>query len=36
MSEGQRDAFRARYIGIVFQNFNLLQGFTTLEMSWWA
>jgi ABC-type lipoprotein export system ATPase subunit len=31
MSEAQRDSFRARYIGIIFQNFNLLQGFTALE-----
>jgi ABC-type lipoprotein export system ATPase subunit len=31
MSEAQRDAFRARYIGIVFQNFNLLHGFTAVE-----
>ena len=31
MSEAQRDSFRARYVGIIFQNFNLLQGFTALE-----
>ena len=31
MSETQRDSFRARYIGIVFQNFNLLHGFSALE-----
>ena len=31
MSEAQRDSFRARNIGIIFQNFNLLQGFTALE-----
>ncbi len=31
MSEVQRDSFRARYIGIIFQNFNLLNGFSVLE-----
>lgn len=31
MSEVQRDSFRARYIGIIFQNFNLLHGFSVLE-----
>ena len=31
MSEAQRDSFRARHIGIIFQNFNLLQGFSALE-----
>ena len=31
MSESQRDSFRARYIGVIFQNFNLLQGFSALE-----
>jgi ABC-type lipoprotein export system ATPase subunit len=31
MSEAQRDSFRARHIGIIFQNFNLLHGFTALE-----
>ena len=31
MSEAQRDSFRSRYIGIIFQNFNLLQGFSALE-----
>ena len=31
MSEAQRDSFRARYVGIIFQNFNLLHGFTALE-----
>lgn len=31
MSEAQRDLFRARYIGFIYQNFNLLQGFTALE-----
>ncbi len=31
MSEAQRDSFRARYIGIIFQNFNLLHGFSALE-----
>ena len=31
MTEAQRDAFRAQNIGIVFQNFNLLHGFTALE-----
>jgi len=31
MSEAQRDRFRARRIGYVFQNFNLLQGYTALE-----
>jgi len=31
MSEAKRDRFRARYIGYIYQNFNLLQGFTALE-----
>ncbi len=31
MSEAQRDAFRARRIGYVFQNFNLLQGYSALD-----
>ena len=31
MTEAQRDAFRARHIGYIFQNFNLLQGFSALE-----
>lgn len=31
MSEAKRDQFRSQYIGYVYQNFNLLQGFTALE-----
>jgi len=31
MSEAQRDRFRARRIGYVFQNFNLLQGYSALD-----
>jgi len=31
LSEAERDRFRARKIGFVFQTFNLLQGFTALE-----
>lgn len=31
MSEAQRDRFRARRIGYVFQNFNLLQGYTAVD-----
>jgi len=31
LSEGGRDRARARTIGYVFQNFNLLQGYTALE-----
>lgn len=31
MSEPARDRFRARYIGYIFQTFNLLQGFTVYE-----
>lgn len=31
MSEARRDSFRARHIGIIFQNFNLLHGFSALE-----
>ena len=31
LSEGARDAFRARHIGYIFQNFNLLQGYSALE-----
>ncbi len=31
LSEGRRDAFRARNLGYVFQSFHLLQGFTALE-----
>jgi ABC-type lipoprotein export system ATPase subunit len=31
LSESQRDKFRAKNFGFVFQTFNLLQGFTALE-----
>jgi predicted ABC-type transport system involved in lysophospholipase L1 biosynthesis ATPase subunit len=31
MSEAERDRFRSRYIGYIYQNFNLLQGYTALE-----
>lgn len=31
MSEVERDRFRSQYIGYIYQNFNLLQGFTALE-----
>src|SRR5262245_55857162 len=31
MSEAQRDRFRARHLGYVFQTFNLLDGFDALE-----
>jgi ABC-type lipoprotein export system ATPase subunit len=31
LSEGSRDRVRARTVGYVFQNFNLLQGYTALE-----
>jgi putative ABC transport system ATP-binding protein len=31
LSEAERDVFRARRIGYVFQTFNLLQGFTAYE-----
>ncbi|MGQ9693715.1 MAG: ABC transporter ATP-binding protein [Thermodesulfobacteriota bacterium] len=31
MSEGKRDRFRAQFIGYIFQNFNLLPGFSALE-----
>jgi putative ABC transport system ATP-binding protein len=31
MSEAERDVYRARHIGYVFQTFNLLQGYTALE-----
>ena len=31
MSEAQRDAFRARTMGYVFQSFHLLEGYTALE-----
>jgi len=31
MSEVKRDQFRAQFIGYIYQNFNLLQGFTALE-----
>jgi putative ABC transport system ATP-binding protein len=31
MSEVERDRFRARHVGFVFQTFNLLPGFTALE-----
>ncbi len=31
MSEAERDHFRAQYIGYIYQNFNLMQGFTALE-----
>ncbi len=31
MGEAARDRFRAAHLGYIFQNFNLLQGFTALE-----
>ncbi len=31
ISEAARDRFRAKYIGYIYQNFNLLQGYTALE-----
>jgi putative ABC transport system ATP-binding protein len=31
MSEAARDRFRARHVGYIFQNFNLLQGYTAIE-----
>lgn len=31
LSESQRDKFRSKNTGIIFQNFNLLKGFTVLE-----
>jgi putative ABC transport system ATP-binding protein len=31
LSESRRDRLRAKYIGYVFQTFNLLQGYTALE-----
>lgn len=31
MSEAERDRFRARRVGYVFQSFNLLQGYTALD-----
>ena len=31
LSAADRDAFRGRHVGMVFQTFNLLQGFTALE-----
>lgn len=31
MSEAERDGFRAQHIGYIYQNFNLLQGYTALE-----
>lgn len=31
LSEAERDAWRAKHVGYVFQTFNLLQGFTALE-----
>ncbi|MHC4778122.1 MAG: ABC transporter ATP-binding protein [Planctomycetota bacterium] len=31
LGEAERDRFRARTIGYIFQNFNLLQGYTALE-----
>jgi ABC-type lipoprotein export system ATPase subunit len=31
MSEAERDRFRSQYIGYIYQNFNLLQGYTALE-----
>lgn len=30
-SESERDRLRARYVGYIFQSFNLLQGYTALE-----
>lgn len=31
MSEAERDTFRGKHIGFIFQSFHLLQGFTALE-----
>jgi putative ABC transport system ATP-binding protein len=31
LSEAQRDHFRSKHIGYIFQTFNLLQGYTALE-----
>ena len=31
MAEHERDRFRARHVGYIFQTFNLLQGFTCME-----
>jgi ABC-type lipoprotein export system ATPase subunit len=31
LSEAQRDHFRARHVGYIFQTFNLLQGYSALE-----
>ncbi len=31
MPEAKRDQFRAQYIGYIYQNFNLIQGFSALE-----
>jgi putative ABC transport system ATP-binding protein len=31
MGEAERDRFRAQHVGVIFQNFNLLQGYTALE-----
>src|SRR5438552_2524264 len=31
LDEAERDQFRARHVGYVFQNLNLLQGYTALE-----
>jgi putative ABC transport system ATP-binding protein len=31
LGEAERDRFRARHIGYIFQNFNLLQGYTAME-----
>ena len=31
MSGARRDLYRGRHIGVIFQNFNLLQGFSALE-----
>jgi ABC-type lipoprotein export system ATPase subunit len=31
MSEAERDRFRSQYIGYIYQNFNLLQGYTAVE-----
>jgi putative ABC transport system ATP-binding protein len=31
MGEAERDRFRARHVGVIFQNFNLLQGYTAQE-----
>lgn len=31
LSEAQRDRFRAAHLGLIYQTFNLLQGFTALE-----